>query len=122
MAVAQGREKRRTLRLQPFVTPCKIVEGDDRLGGYLTDLSTEGARVSCNRALAAGAQHVVIEVRFSGRPAASLLPARIQWMQAGGHPGEAVVFGVIFDGLAAAEQLALESVVEEFQRRAALLD
>jgi hypothetical protein len=114
-------EKRRTPRIQPYVTPCKVVEGDQRIAGYLTDLSTVGARISCDAALPVGSQSVVIEVRFARRGGSSSLPARIKWMRAGTRPGEAAVFGVTFESLDAEAQALLASVVEEFQRRAALL-
>ena len=113
------REKRKTGRIQPFVTPCKVIDGERTLSAYLTDLSTRGARISSNASL--GAQSVVIEVRLSRGSAACKLPARIQWMQAGSKPGEAAVFGVTFEGIAAEAETQLASVVKEFQRRAALL-
>jgi len=115
------REKRKTDRIQPFVAPCRVIDGARALSAYLTDLSTSGARISSDDPLMAGAQAVVLEVRFSRGSAACRLPARIQWTQAGAKPGEAAVFGVTFDGLAADERALLESVVKEFHRRAALL-
>ena len=114
-------EKRGTPRIQPFVTPCKVLEGDQRLSGYLTDLSTAGARISCDASLPVGAHSVVIEVRFARRSGNCSLPAQIKWMRAGSRPGEAAVFGVTFDGIDEDTQALLASVVEEFQRRAALL-
>lgn len=114
-------EKRQTPRIQPFVTPCKVLEGDQRIAGYLTDLSVVGARVSSDAPLPVGAHSVVIEVRFARRAGACTLPARIMWMRAGNRPGEAAVFGVTFERIDAEAQALLASVVEEFQRRAALL-
>jgi Tfp pilus assembly protein PilZ len=120
--VALGpREKRETDRIQPFVTPCKLIDGERTLSAYLADLSTRGARVSSNASLERGAQSVVIQVRLSRGSAVCKLPARIQWMQAGGKPGEAAVFGVTFEAVPADVQKQLEHVVKEFQRRAALL-
>ena len=121
MAGQGRREKRETGRIQPFVTPCKVIDGERTLSAYLTDLSTRGARISSNASLGRGAQSVVIEVRLSRGSAACKLPARIQWMQAGSKRGEAAVFGVTFEGIAAEEQTQLVSVVKEFRRRAALL-
>ncbi len=121
MAGSDAKDKRQTIRIQPFVTPCKVIDGETRYVGYLTDLSTRGARVSCDSPLPAGAQAVVLEVRLARSAGTSRLPARIQWMQAGTQAGEAVVFGVTFDGVDAEQQATLESVVADFQRRAALL-
>ena len=121
MAGQGRREKRETGRIQPFVTPCKVIDGERTLSAYLADLSTRGARISSNASLGRGAQSVVIEVRLSRGSPACKLPARIQWMQAGSKRGEAAVFGVTFEGIAAEEQTQLVSVVKEFQRRAALL-
>jgi hypothetical protein len=115
------REKRKTPRIQPFVAPCKVIDGERKFSGYLIDLSTRGARVSSNAPLASGSQEVVIEVRFNRRAPFSRLPARVQWMKPGSKPGEAAVFGVTFEGIGAAGEALLESVVREFQRHAALL-
>lgn len=121
MAAQGRREKRKTDRIQPFVTPCKVIDGERTLSAYVTDLSTRGARISSNASLGRGAQSVVIQVRLSRASAACKLPARIQWMQAGSKPGEAAVFGVTFEGVSAELQMQLEFVVKEFRRRAALL-
>lgn len=121
MAGQGRREKRGTRRLEPFVAPCRIIDGGRSLSAYLTDLSTQGARISANASLEVGAQSIVIEVRFSRRSPACRLPARIQWMHAGSKAGEAAVFGVTFEGMAAEEQAQLEAVLREFERRAALL-
>ncbi len=109
-------EKRRTLRIQPYVVPCRITAGARRLPGYLTDLSTKGARVSCDvEPPAAG--RVILEVRFGRQVRYSRLPAEIKWT----HPpsaSESHTLGLTFDGVTAEEQAILESVVAEFQRRA----
>lgn len=122
MAAKPPKEKRKTKRIQPFVAPCRVVEGERTLSAYLTDLSTKGARISSDDPLMAGAQSVVLEVRFSRSSPSCRLPARIRWRQAGGKPGEAAVFGVTFAGIAKHEKSLLESAVKEFRRRAALLD
>src|SRR5262245_9960766 len=118
---AAPREKRRTQRIQPFVCPCTLIEGDKRLRAYLTDLSVQGARVSCDAPLPAGAQAVVLEVRFKSRGPSTRLHGRIQWRSPGTKHGEAAVFGVTFDEAAADERAVLEAVVDQFRQRAALL-
>ena len=63
MAGSDAKDKRQTIRIQPFVTPCKVIDGETRYVGYLTDLSTRGARVSCDSPLPAGAQAPVHPVK-----------------------------------------------------------
>jgi len=114
-------DKRRTPRIQPFVAPCTVHEGKRRLTGYLTDLSLKGARISCDQPLSRGTETLTLEVRFSRRSAPALLSARVKWAQTGTKPGEAAVFGVTFEGANPDELSVLDSVLEEFQRRAAEL-
>ena len=41
-------EKRQNERIQPFVAACRYVVGGQRIPGFLTDLSSGGARIhSC---------------------------------------------------------------------------
>jgi hypothetical protein len=120
VAEKRRKEKRKTDRIQPFVAPCRVLDGESSLTAYLTDLSLKGARISSDDPLMPGAQSVVLEIHFSRSPPCRL-PARIQWIQPGVNPGEAAVFGVTFDRHAADDRALLESVVKEFRRRAALL-
>jgi hypothetical protein len=121
-SAARRTEKRKTVRIQPFVAPCRVSAGSRTLTGYLTDLSATGARISSDDPLPATARAVVIEVRLLGAMHASRLPARIRWRKAGRRKaGEAALFGITFAGLARAQQALLRSVVEEFRRRAALV-
>lgn len=115
------REKRRTPRIQPFLARCKVIDGERTLSAYLTDISTQGARVSSNSSLSPGTQTVLIEVRFGRRASASRLPARVQWSTPGRKQGEAAVFGVAFFGLDGEGEALLEWVVREFRRRASQL-
>lgn len=112
-------EKRRIPRIQPFVTPCRVSAGERRLSGYLIDLSPQGARVSTEVPPPASETIVVLEVRLGARAARSRLPGRVKWIQPAddGH-----VFGVVFEGLSAEAERALEGVVEEFKKRAAALE
>jgi hypothetical protein len=114
-------EKRRTPRIQPYVAPCRVLEGTRRLTGYLADLGYHGARVHCQVPPPAAGAAVVLEVRLRRGASRSRLPGEVKWVrarsgEAGGH-----MFGVTFNGLTAEQQRVVESVVEEFRRRAAEL-
>lgn len=110
-------EKRRTPRIQPFVAPCRLVLHGARVPAYLTDLSTLGARVTCE-----GVEppmpgtSVTIEVRFGREVRHSRLTAEVKWVRTG--PGATCVFGLTFTGVSPEQQRRLESIVEEFRRRA----
>ncbi len=114
-------DNRRTPRIQPFVAPCIVRDGKRRLTGYLRDLSATGAGVSCDQPLTSGAEALTLEVRFSRRPAATHLPARVHWAQVGSKPGEAAVFGVAFDGANPEDLQVVGAVLQEFQSCAAML-
>jgi hypothetical protein len=116
-------DKRRTPRIQPFVVPCRVLEepGPRALAGYLTDLSPRGAQVSTQGLPPTPEAAVVLEVRLGSEPtAATRLPARVKWVRAAEH-GDWHAFGLTFEAISAAEQTLLESVVEDFRRRAAQL-
>jgi hypothetical protein len=115
-------DKRRTPRIQPFVAPCRVLEepGPHPLAGYLTDLSPRGAQVSTQGLPPAPEAAVVLEVRLGSEPAVARLPARVKWVRAAEH-GDWHAFGLTFEAISAAEQSMLETVVEEFRRRAAQL-
>jgi len=114
-------EKRKAPRIQPYVAPCRIVEGPRRIGGYVTDLSRLGARIACDEPPPAASAAVVLEVRFSRRAVHVPLPAIVTWSRAPGTPEERFAVGLSFEGVSAEEQQVLEGVLEEFNRRAALL-
>lgn len=118
---AAHKENRRSARIQPFVCPCSLIEGDKRLSGYLTDLSPEGARISCDAPLLPATEVVTIEVRFSRRGKAARLGGRVEWRSPGTKSGEAMVFGVSFEEAGAEERALIASVVQQFRQRAALL-
>jgi hypothetical protein len=63
---------------------------------------------------------VVLEVRLGTDAAASRLPARVKWVRASEH-GDWHSFGLVFEAVSAAEQRLLDTVVEDFRRRAASL-
>jgi hypothetical protein len=113
------KDKRKALRIQPFVVPCKIAQGDRRSSAYLTDLSLHGARVVSDTALPQVGETIALEVRFGRRPT-SRLTARVIWTKPpAGDVGPC--FGLSFEGLGSEEQQVLDNVVTEFRRRAELL-
>jgi hypothetical protein len=115
--MAAHREQRQAPRIQPFVVPCRWVLGDRRAPGFLTDLSVRGGRVHTDEEPPAPGTAVVIEARLGRRATHVRLPATVRWTRA--SPRGGFVFGTSFEGIGTDEHEALESVVEEFQRRAA---
>ena len=115
--MSQRSEKRKTPRIQPYVAACRILDGERRLPGYVTDLSSRGARVTCEPEAPAVGQVVVVEVRFARRGRARL-SGRVQWRRPLLHPSKGFDFGVTFEGLQAGDQELLEAVVRDRQRQA----
>jgi hypothetical protein len=113
-------EKRQALRIPPFVAPCRYVFGEQRVAGFLTDLSSLGGRVHTDLEPPAIDSRVTVEVRFGGQPTHVQLPAAVEWARP--SPRGGFVFGVSFAGIGADEQRAVDGVVEEFRRRAAAIE
>jgi len=114
-------EKRRTPRIRPYVAPCRIVDGERRVRAYMADLSPAGVQVSCDMTPPSVGSFVVVEVRFGSQVRYSRLPAEVKWVRPRSAPGSPHVLGLTFAGVTAEEQGVLESVLEEFRRRAAQL-
>ena len=113
-------EKRRTPRIQPFVAPCQVVDGERRTAAYVTELSLEGARVACDADPPALESPVVLEVRLPRQAARSRIAGRVKWAQpAEGRKGCA--FGVTFEGMGEDERASVAAVLDEFRRLAAEL-
>ncbi len=110
-------EKRRTLRIQPFVAPCRYVLGEQRLPGFLTDISRAGGRVLTEATAPAVGALVTVEVRLGHKALPVHLAATVRWV--GSSPRGGTLFGVSFDGIGPDEQAILDGVVAEFERRAA---
>jgi hypothetical protein len=115
-------DKRRTPRIQPFVAPCRVLEepGPRGLAGYLTDLSPRGAQVATQGLPPVPEAAVVLEVRLGPDASATRVPARVKWVRAAEH-GDWHAFGLVFEAVDPGEQQVLDSVVEDFRRRAAQL-
>lgn len=115
MSAAENR--RRSQRIQPFVAPCRYVVAEERVAGFLTDLSREGGRVTTDAEPPPVATPIVVELRVPRQPLALRLAATVRW--AGPSERGGFVFGVSFDRAGADERKALEALVDDFLRRAA---
>lgn len=109
--------RRQSQRIQPFVAPCRYVVADERVPGFLTDISRHGGRVHTEVEPPAVGAALSVELRLARQPIALRLPATVRWSRPGERGG--FVFGVSFDGAGADEQKALDALVEGFLRRAA---
>jgi hypothetical protein len=112
-------EKRQHPRIQPFVASCRYLVDERRFPGFLTDLSRAGARIHCDSEAPAKDTTITVEVRMGRLATHVRLPATVRWNQPSERGG--FVFGVSFDGIGTEEQKILDSVIEEFRRRAAQL-
>lgn len=112
-------EKRRTPRIQPYLAPCRVIVGEARVPGYVTDLSLRGARVRSEDEPPTADTSVILEMRLGGGIAHSRLSARVKWMRA---TDEGYTFGVVFEALAEEAEEALRTVLDEFKKRAAALE
>jgi hypothetical protein len=115
MGVQQNR--RRAERIQPFVAPCRYVLGEERVPGFLTDISRQGGRIHTEAEPPAVGATLTVELRLARQPIALRLPATVRWSRPRERGG--FVFGLSFDGVGADEQKALDGLVEGFLRRAA---
>ena len=113
-------EKRRTPRIQPFVAPCRYVLGEQRLPGFLTDISRAGGRIHTEATAPAVGALVTVEARLGRRALPLRLRATVRWV--GSAPRGGSVFGVSFEGIGPDEQAVLDGVVGEFERRAASIE
>jgi hypothetical protein len=109
--------RRQSQRIQPFVAPCRYVVADERVPGFLTDISRHGGRVHTEVEPPTVGAALSVELRLARQPIALRLPATVRWSRPGERGG--FVFGVSFDGAGADEQKALDALVEGFLRRAA---
>ena len=112
-------KKRQTDRIRPFVASCLVFEGSRRFRAYLTDLSTGGARVTCSGPPPAPGAQVSVEVRLGRELSQMHLSAVVKWVRPPEGQPPAHSFGLTFAGLSAEDQQRLETVVQEFRRRAA---
>jgi hypothetical protein len=113
-------EKRRWLRIQPFVAPCRYVLGEERIPGFLTSLSEAGARIHTDVAPPAVGSTLVVEARLGRQATHVRIPATVRWTRP--DPRGGFSFGMSFDGIGPDERKVLDGVVDEFRRRAASIE
>jgi hypothetical protein len=111
-------EKRRVPRIQPYVAPCKVLDRETRVTGYVMDLSPSGARITVESDPPAHGSNVMIEVKFSRTSPNSVLPGQVRWVKGPEGPTSTFTFGMTFEGLTPEQHSVLNAVVEEFRRRA----
>ena len=111
------RDTRGTPRIQPYVLPCHLIQSDGAVvEAYLTDLSVRGAQVVCDIVAPEEGSHVVLEVHFRRLPAPLHLPAQVRWCREAEGKRSGHTLGLEFVDPPEAAQLAIESVIAEFQR------
>jgi len=110
-------EKRKALRIQPFVAPCRYVLGEQRFPGFLTDLSTRGGRVATDSEPPAIGAALVVEARLGRQTTHVRLPGVVRWARH--SPRGGFLFGVSFDRISPDAQKVLDGIVEDFRRWAA---
>jgi hypothetical protein len=111
------KEKRATPRIQPYIVPCLLIEGERGFAGYLTDLSSRGGRAACEDEAPAAGSAVVLEFRIGRQVESSRIKAAVKWVRRGTRGMRAV--GLRFEKVPLAERKALEALVEEIRRRVA---
>jgi hypothetical protein len=111
--------ERQAARIQPFVAPCRYVDGEKRAQGFLTDLSKRGCRVHTDHEPPRAGTALTLEARLGPRATHLRIPGTVRWTRP--NPRGGFVFGLSFDGIGPDEQRALDGVVDEFRRRAAAL-
>lgn len=119
--VPEGKDKRKTRRIEPYLAPCRIVVGRRHLSGYVTNLSVRGARVYTDEKPPRVGQRLTLELRLRARAAKHRLQAEARWVRTASDVTGLHSFGVSFKGLTSLERRTVESVLVEFRERAALL-
>jgi len=117
---APDNDKRTVGRIQPFVVRCRLHHGGQVQVAYLTDLSSRGARVSCDGTPPPVGAGIEIDVRFRGPHGSCRLPAEVKWVAEQGASGSHSV-GVRFTKTTRAVRDVIESVVGEFREKASRL-
>jgi hypothetical protein len=121
LSVARARDKRKTLRVRPFIVACRVAAAGRQIDGYVTDLSARGARVSTDSEVPDAGTSVRIELRLGRRDSVETIDGQVKWVRPSEGRGQWHSFGVTFLGLRPEVAVAIEGVVEDFRRRAAQL-
>lgn len=114
-------DKREAPRVAPYLAPCRVVDGERKTPGYMSDLSTKGARVACEGPVPVEGASVVLEVRLTGRSSHSRLGGLVKWSRGPEDGEELSAFGFVFHDLTPAQAAEVEAAIAEFKRRAAAL-
>jgi hypothetical protein len=112
-------DNRRSQRIRTFVSPCHVFDGDRPIPGFLTDLSVDGGRVSCEGDPPLVRAAVILEVRIGRHVHNSRIPAVVAWVREVFDRG--YEFGLTFQGMLEEDREALLALLADFRRRAALL-
>jgi hypothetical protein len=118
--MAAPEEKRQAPRIQPFVAPCRYVLAEERIPGFLTDISEGGGRVHTEVEPPAVGTVLTVEARLGHQATHVRLPGTVRWVRPAPRGG--FLFGLSFDGIGADEQGVVDGVVDEFRRRAASIE
>lgn len=88
------------------------------MGGYLTDLSSRGAQVSCDEVPPDPGAAITLEVRFTPPTPRCRVPALVAWTKpaARGHQ-----CGLTFENLGGEDRAVLEEAIARVRRLAAQL-
>jgi hypothetical protein len=113
-------EKRRAPRIQPFVVPCRYIQGDRRWSGFFVTFSVAGGCIHTEEEPPSEGAALTIEVRLGRRATRLRFPAEVRWTRKAARGG--FLFGMSFEGLDSSTQRVLDEVVEEFRRRAASIE
>jgi len=97
------------------------VVGRRRISGYVTSLSAKGARVYCDERPPRVGQKLSLEIRFKERTEPTRLLSEARWVRLADDPTEVHSFGVSFRSMSAGDRRAIEAILKEFRRRAAML-
>jgi c-di-GMP-binding flagellar brake protein YcgR len=114
-------DTRSTARIQPYLAACRVIHDEERLTGYVTDLSARGCQVVTEADAPPAASRVILEVRLGRGVAHARLPAEVIWRNTAPDTGHRV-FGLTFQLLDPDQQQALQGIVDEFQRRVAEIE
>jgi hypothetical protein len=108
-------DKRQIPRVQPFVVPCRVSEGEQRWSGYVTDMSARGAQVSLQHDAPRIGARVVLELRVRLPRTPVTLAGQVKWQR---RSPTACIFGITFEEVPEVERQALADALEDFRRLA----
>jgi hypothetical protein len=114
------RERRLEQRIQPFIKRCVAIAGDHRIPGYVTDLSTRGAKIISPEEPPPVGAPIILEMTFRRPERRMRIKGSIKWTRSQ-HVKQDFIFGLAFLELTREQQELLEEVIANFADRAARL-